>query len=139
MRAAQGGVGRGAGQGGHLAAAWWGGHQQAPLLRMQACWPQAARSTARVASPPARPALVPPSCPTIPPPHPPRRWGNNAGRRWKGGRGPTASINFVTAHDGFTLADLVAYNDKHNEANGEDNRWGGAGGWGWSGLGMRVD
>jgi isoamylase len=36
-------------------------------------------------------------------------------------RTPTASINFVTAHDGFTLADLTAYNDKHNEANGEDN------------------
>jgi glycogen operon protein len=34
-------------------------------------------------------------------------------------RRPIASINFVTAHDGFTLADLVAYNDKHNEANGE--------------------
>ena len=51
-----------------------------------------------------------------------RRWGQNAGRRWKGGRGPTASINFVTAHDGFTLGDLVAYNEKHNEANGEDNR-----------------
>ena len=32
------------------------------------------------------------------------------------------SINFVTAHDGFTLADLVSYNEKHNEANGEDNR-----------------
>jgi glycogen operon protein len=38
------------------------------------------------------------------------------------GRRPSASINFITAHDGFTLADLVAYNDKHNEANGEDNR-----------------
>jgi glycogen operon protein len=38
------------------------------------------------------------------------------------GRSPYASINFVTAHDGFTLADLVSYNDKHNEANGEDNR-----------------
>ncbi|HEU0167270.1 MAG TPA: glycogen debranching protein GlgX, partial [Chloroflexota bacterium] len=38
------------------------------------------------------------------------------------GRRPYASINFVTAHDGFTLADLTAYNDKHNEANGEDNR-----------------
>jgi glycogen operon protein len=38
-----------------------------------------------------------------------------------GGRRPNASVNFVTAHDGFTLADLVAYNDKHNEANGEDN------------------
>jgi isoamylase len=38
------------------------------------------------------------------------------------GRGATASINFVTCHDGFTLADLVSYNDKHNEANGEENR-----------------
>ncbi len=37
-------------------------------------------------------------------------------------RRPTASINFVTAHDGFTLADLASYNDKHNEANGEENR-----------------
>ncbi len=36
-------------------------------------------------------------------------------------RHPTASINFITAHDGFTLRDLVSYNDKHNEANGEDN------------------
>ena len=36
-------------------------------------------------------------------------------------RVPTASVNFVTAHDGFTLADLTAYDDKHNEANGEDN------------------
>ena len=36
-------------------------------------------------------------------------------------RTPTASVNFVTAHDGFTLADLTSYNDKHNEANGEDN------------------
>jgi glycogen operon protein len=38
------------------------------------------------------------------------------------GRRPFASINFVTAHDGFTLNDLVSYDDKHNEANGEDNR-----------------
>jgi glycogen operon protein len=38
------------------------------------------------------------------------------------GRRPYASINFVTAHDGFTLRDLVAYNEKHNDANGEDNR-----------------
>ena len=38
------------------------------------------------------------------------------------GRRPSASINFVTAHDGFTLHDLVSYNDKHNEANGEDNQ-----------------
>ncbi|MEP6937466.1 MAG: glycogen debranching protein GlgX [Chthoniobacterales bacterium] len=37
------------------------------------------------------------------------------------GRRPYASINFVTAHDGFTLADLVSYNEKHNEANGENN------------------
>jgi len=37
-------------------------------------------------------------------------------------RGPCASVNFVTAHDGFTLHDLVSYNEKHNEANGEDNR-----------------
>jgi glycogen operon protein len=38
------------------------------------------------------------------------------------GRKPYASINFITAHDGFTLRDLVSYNDKHNEANGEDSR-----------------
>lgn len=38
------------------------------------------------------------------------------------GRRPTASINFVTAHDGFTLNDLVSYNEKHNDANGEDGR-----------------
>jgi isoamylase len=38
------------------------------------------------------------------------------------GRRPFASINFLTAHDGFTLRDLVSYNGKHNEANGEDNR-----------------
>ena len=38
------------------------------------------------------------------------------------GRHPTASVNFITAHDGFTLRDLVSYNEKHNEGNGEDNR-----------------
>ena len=38
------------------------------------------------------------------------------------GRRPWTSINFITAHDGFTLMDTVSYNDKHNEANGEDNR-----------------
>ncbi|MEX2643513.1 MAG: glycogen debranching protein GlgX [Acetobacterales bacterium] len=38
------------------------------------------------------------------------------------GRRPWASINFITAHDGFTLADMVSYNDKHNEANGESNQ-----------------
>ncbi len=40
----------------------------------------------------------------------------------RSGRRPYASVNFITAHDGFTLQDLVSYNDKHNEANGEDNR-----------------
>lgn len=50
-------------------------------------------------------------------------WGTvGGGARWRGNRGPDASINFVTAHDGFTLADLVSYNEKHNEANGEENR-----------------
>ena len=38
------------------------------------------------------------------------------------GRNPTASVNFVTSHDGFTLADVVSYNEKHNGANGEANR-----------------
>jgi isoamylase len=37
-------------------------------------------------------------------------------------RNPTASINFITAHDGFTLQDLVSYNDRHNEGNGEDGK-----------------
>lgn len=40
----------------------------------------------------------------------------------RSGRRPYASINFVTCHDGFTLQDLVSYNEKHNEANGEENR-----------------
>ena len=40
----------------------------------------------------------------------------------KRGRKPWASVNFITAHDGFTLNDIVSYNDKHNEANGEDNK-----------------
>jgi isoamylase len=40
----------------------------------------------------------------------------------RGGRRPYASINFVTAHDGFPLTDVVSYNEKHNEANGEENR-----------------
>jgi glycogen operon protein len=38
------------------------------------------------------------------------------------GRAPTASVNYLTAHDGFTLRDLVSYNEKHNELNGENNR-----------------
>nr|QKY15160.1 isoamylase, starch debranching enzyme/1,4-alpha-glucan branching enzyme Ii (ISAII) [Polytomella parva] len=49
-------------------------------------------------------------------------WANHGGRQWRGGRGPAASVNFVTAHDGFSLGDLVRYNEKHNEANGEENR-----------------
>jgi len=48
-------------------------------------------------------------------------------------RRPTASVNFVTAHDGFPLADLVSYNDKHNEANGEDNRDGDSHNRSWNG------
>ena len=49
------------------------------------------------------------------------------------GRRPVASINFVTAHDGFTLRDLVSYNQKHNEANGEDNRDGADDNRSWNG------
>jgi isoamylase len=52
---------------------------------------------------------------------PPRLTGSSE-RFDHDGRHVRASVNFVTAHDGFTLADLVAYNGKHNEANGEDNR-----------------
>ena len=48
------------------------------------------------------------------------------------GRGAAASINFITCHDGFTLADLVAYNDKHNEANGEQNRDGANDNYSWN-------
>jgi glycogen operon protein len=50
------------------------------------------------------------------------RFGGSADLYQSDGRRPFASINFVTAHDGFTLRDLVSYNDKHNEANGEENR-----------------
>jgi glycogen operon protein len=50
-----------------------------------------------------------------------------------GGRGPRASVNFVTAHDGFTLADLVSYERKHNGANGEGNRDGSDHNWSWNG------
>src|SRR5256885_17043970 len=39
----------------------------------------------------------------------------------KSGRQPWSSVNFITAHDGFTLSDLVSYNEKHNDANGENN------------------
>jgi len=50
------------------------------------------------------------------------RFGGSADLYGRDGKRPFASINFVTAHDGFTLRDLVSYNGKHNEANGEDNR-----------------
>ncbi|HTF32743.1 MAG TPA: glycogen debranching protein GlgX [Myxococcota bacterium] len=54
------------------------------------------------------------------------------------GRGPHASINFVTCHDGFTLQDLVSYERKHNEANGEENRDGSndnwSSNWGYEGI-----
>ncbi len=50
----------------------------------------------------------------------------------RSGKKPTASINFITAHDGFTLRDLVSFNDKHNEANGEDNRDGENGNNSWN-------
>jgi glycogen operon protein len=49
------------------------------------------------------------------------RLGGSADLYEHSGRLPSASINFITAHDGFTLHDLVSYNEKHNEANGENN------------------
>jgi isoamylase len=48
------------------------------------------------------------------------------------GRRPWAGVNFITAHDGFTLNDLVSYNEKHNEANGEDNRDGSSNNRSWN-------
>jgi isoamylase len=51
----------------------------------------------------------------------------------RSGRRPYASINFITAHDGFTLADLVSYNEKHNEANLEENRDGENNNLSWNG------
>ena len=50
------------------------------------------------------------------------RLSASAGEFNRRGRRPWSSVNFVTAHDGFTLNDVVSYNEKHNEANGEDNR-----------------
>ena len=50
--------------------------------------------------------------------------------RW--GAGPSASINFLTAHDGFTLNDLVTYNERHNEANGENNQDGASDNHSWN-------
>src|SRR5262249_3515263 len=51
-----------------------------------------------------------------------RRLSASADQFDHGGRGARAGVNFVTAHDGFTLADLASYAGKHNEANGEGNR-----------------
>jgi isoamylase len=51
-----------------------------------------------------------------------RRFTGSSDLYQNDGRHPSASINFVTAHDGFTLRDLVSYDQKHNDANGEDNR-----------------
>ena len=50
------------------------------------------------------------------------RFGGSSDLYGAARRRPTASVNLITVHDGFTLRDLVSYNDKHNEANGEDNR-----------------
>jgi glycogen operon protein len=50
------------------------------------------------------------------------RFGGSSDLYETDGRRPFASVNFITAHDGFTLRDLVSYNEKHNEANGEGNR-----------------
>ncbi|MGA2925027.1 MAG: glycogen debranching protein GlgX [Solirubrobacteraceae bacterium] len=61
-----------------------------------------------------------------------QRFAGSADLYQSDGRRPVASINFVTAHDGFTLADLVAYNDKHNEANLEDNQDGTNGNRSWN-------
>ncbi|HTX23883.1 MAG TPA: glycogen debranching protein GlgX [Steroidobacteraceae bacterium] len=62
-----------------------------------------------------------------------RRFSGSADLYEASGRKPHASINFITAHDGFTLEDLVSYNDKHNEANGEDNRDGSDNNRSWNG------
>ena len=51
--------------------------------------------------------------------------------QWNG-RSPATSINFITCHDGFTLADLVSFNGKHNEANGENNQDGGNDNYSWN-------
>lgn len=58
----------------------------------------------------------------------------------QGGRKPHHSINFITCHDGFTLRDLVSYNDKHNDANGENNQDGDENNQSWNcGLGPNED
>ena len=61
-----------------------------------------------------------------------RRFAGSSDLYDRDGRGPTASINFVTAHDGFTLSDLVSYNERHNEANLEQNMDGGTDNRSWN-------
>ena len=64
----------------------------------------------------------------------------SAGLFNKRGRKPWASVNFITAHDGFTLCDTVSYNHKHNHANGEDNRDGSSSNHSWNhGVEGRTD
>jgi len=78
------------------------------------------------------------------------RWRDDVRRFWRGdgragdlatriagsrevfGKGPTRQVHFVAAHDGFTLADLVAFERRHNEANGEENRDGHGQNWSWN-------
>jgi isoamylase len=62
-----------------------------------------------------------------------RRFAGSADTYDRRGRRPWASVNFITAHDGFTLRDLVSYNDKHNEANKEENRDGSDNNNSWNG------
>lgn len=58
-----------------------------------------------------------------------QRWAASSQFFQSSGRKPHASINFITSHDGFTLKDLVSFNQKHNHANGEQNRDGHNGNW----------
>ena len=80
--------------------------------RARSGWPTPAAP--RTACPATASATWPPAC------RAPWTCSGTATRRWSAG--PVASVNYVTAHDGFTLADLVAYDHKHNAANGEQNR-----------------
>ena len=59
-------------------------------------------------------------------------WSPSTWHEWWARRKPYHGINFVIAHDGFTLHDLVAYNEKHNQANGEDNRDGSNDNFSWN-------
>src|SRR5450756_1223515 len=60
------------------------------------------------------------------------RLAGSSDRYQNDGRRPSASINFVTSHDGFTLRDLVSYNEKHNEANREDSKDGSNDNYSWN-------